>query len=444
MEFAGKRILILGGGITGTAVAKVLEELGAVIKIADEKPQLDFATHPIAELAKLDFDLAVVSPGWKPNHPLITEVQNAGIPITNEIDIAWQLRNLRHPNQKWIAITGTNGKTSTTELTTSMLQESGISAEACGNVGTTVIETVWRESSPDILVIELSSFQIHWMKEAQFVAGAILNIADDHSDWHGSFAEYAKAKIKLLNFTPIAILNGNDNYLSTAVNSYSGRKVFFSLETPAPGELGLVEEVLVDRAFVTNPKEASAICELKDIQPTVPHSVANTLAAAGLAISVGADYDAIMRAIQKFKPGHHRLEMVLEKNGIKWINDSKATNPHAAQAALFANHQVIWIAGGLAKGAKFEELISKCKGRIKSALLIGTDRELIASELEKNQINYHRIDGENVMEAVVKKALMLAEPGDTVLLAPACASMDQFKNYSDRGDQFAAAARKYA
>jgi UDP-N-acetylmuramoylalanine--D-glutamate ligase len=175
--------------------------------------------------------------------------------------------------------------------------------------------------------------------------------------------------------------------------------------------------------------------------------VANSLAAAGLARSLGADLDSISRAVKSFKPGRHRLELVLDKDGIRWINDSKATNPHAAQASLFSNTKSIWIAGGLAKGARFEELIERSHTRIKSAILIGTDRDLIAKELAKHDIDTHFVDfndGVQIMEQVVKKARELAEPGDTVLLAPACASMDQFKNYADRGDQFAEAVRRLA
>ena len=444
MEFAGKKVLILGAGVTGNSVAKILEELGAYIKIADEKPVTDFASHPITSLSNLDFDLAVVSPGWKPDHPLIQALNKQKIQITNEIDIAWHLKNLHAPTQKWVAITGTNGKTTTTELTAAMLNASGISATACGNVGTTVIESVLNEHKYQVLVLELSSFQIHWMEEPEFASVAILNIADDHTDWHGSFAEYTKAKIKLLTHTDNAIINGQDQHLVSSISNWSGKKIYFGLDTPAPGQLGLVEELLIDRAFVDNPNEAGAICELNEVQPTVPHAVANTLAAAGLSRALGASLETIRIAIQSFTPGRHRIELVLEKNGIRWINDSKATNPHAAQASLFSAISSIWIAGGLAKGAQFEDLIAKCKGRIKAALLIGTDRELIATELAKHDIEFYQVDGAEIMEEVVKKALILAEPGDTVLMAPACASMDQFKNYADRGDKFIAAVKKLA
>ena len=446
VEFAGKRFLILGGGVTGSAVAKVLEQLGAFIKIADQNPLPDFAKHPIDDLENLNYDYAVVSPGWKPDHPLILALQSAKVPLTSEIDIAWHFRNLHHPEQRWIAITGTNGKTSTTELTAEMLKAAGINAVACGNVGTTVIESVWSEQKYQVLVLEISSFQLHWLSDPVFESGAILNIADDHTDWHGSFEAYTNAKLKLLGHTKLAIINGQDQHLVESVNAISnwkGRKIYFGLDTPTYGNLGLVEELLVDRAFTEDPTQAGAICELKDIQPTVPHAVANTLAAAGLARSIGADLDSIGRAVRAFKPGRHRLELVLEKDGIRWINDSKATNPHAAQASLFSNTKSIWIAGGLAKGARFEELIESSHSRIKAAILIGADRDLIAKELVKHNIDCFPVDGEKIMEKVVKKAKDLADPGDTVLLAPACASMDQFKNYADRGDQFADAVRKF-
>ena len=450
MEFAGKRFLILGGGVTGSAVAKVLEQLGAFIKVADQKPLPDFANHPIDDVANLDYDYAVVSPGWKPDHPLIQALVSANVPLTSEIDIAWHFRNLHQPEQRWIAITGTNGKTSTTELTAAMLNAAGINAIACGNVGTTVIESVWSEHKYQVLVLEVSSFQLHWLSDPSFESGAILNIADDHTDWHGSFEAYTNAKLKLLSHTNLAIINGQDQHLIDSVNAianWKGRKIYFGLDTPSFGNLGLVEELLVDRAFGDDPTQAGAICELNDIQPTVPHAVANTLAAAGLARSLGADLDSISRAVKSFKPGRHRLELVLDKDGIRWINDSKATNPHAAQASLFSNTKSIWIAGGLAKGARFEELIERSHTRIKSAILIGTDRDLIAKELAKHDIDTHFVDfndGVQIMEQVVKKARELAEPGDTVLLAPACASMDQFKNYADRGDQFAEAVRRLA
>ena len=422
----GKRALILGGGVTGSAVAKFLLAKGTIVKVADEK-ETEFETHNIADLENLDFDFAVVSPGWKPSHPLVMALQNRGIEITNEIDLAWQNRPV---GQKWFAITGTNGKTSTTELASAMISNS----IACGNVGKTVIESISGGFSN--LVVELSSFQIHWMREAKFEAVAILNIADDHTDWHGSFTNYAADKIKLLAHAEIGILNGEDGLVVKSSQSWPGKKIFFSLETPDAGELGLVEELLVDRAFVPDPMEAGLIAELTEVIPTVPHNVSNALAAAGLARAAGEELSDIRTAIKNFRPGRHRIEVVLEKNGISWVNDSKATNPHAALASILACNSAIWIAGGLAKGASMVELVERAKSRIKHALLIGTDRELIATELRKYNVPFEMIDDIDVMAKVISRAKEIASEGDTVLLAPACASMDQFKSYADRGEQF--------
>jgi UDP-N-acetylmuramoylalanine--D-glutamate ligase len=196
------------------------------------------------------------------------------------------------------------------------------------------------------------------------------------------------------------------------------------------------------------------ICELVDVKPTAPHNVSNALAAAGIARSLGVSHEAIQKALQNFTPGRHRIEVVCEKNGVTWIDDSKATNPHAAAASLLSQLQVIWIAGGLAKGAKMEELITRTKARIRSAIIIGSDGEIIADELRKHapEVQIFKIEApgdyrkgaesNSLMEEIVKKALELAVKGDTVLLAPACASMDQFISYSDRGDRFAKAVKK--
>jgi UDP-N-acetylmuramoylalanine--D-glutamate ligase len=215
-----------------------------------------------------------------------------------------------------------------------------------------------------------------------------------------------------------------------------------------------VEELLVDRAFVADPLEAAMICELKDITPTVPHNVSNALAAAALARTVDVSHEHIQKALQEFKPGRHRIETVYESNLVSWVNDSKATNPHAASASLMSHLSVVWIAGGLAKGAEMSSLVQRCKGRIKAAILIGADRQLIEDALQEHAPDIPRVlldapadytrggDSNSLMEAVVSQAAKLVAPGDTVLMAPACASMDQFISYADRGDRFTAAVRK--
>ena len=450
-NFADQRFLILGAGVTGSAVANSLRSRGGLVTITDDNAQ-DALRPKTINLA--NFDAVVISPGWRQDHPLVAQVLSSNLHILNEIDLAWQIRSELAPQQKWLALTGTNGKTTTVEMVAKILQTAGLKAIACGNVGDTVIEAVDRENAYDYLVLELSSFQLHWAKQAQFVSAAILNIADDHLDWHGTFDAYADAKFSILERADIAILNADDEQVVLRANRFTGRKVFFSLDTPAPGEIGVVEELLVDRAFVADPLEAAMICELKDITPTVPHNVSNALAAAALARTVNVSHEHIQKALQEFKPGRHRIETVYESNSISWINDSKATNPHAASASLMSHLSVVWIAGGLAKGAEMSSLVQRCKGRIKAAILIGADRQLIEDALQEHAPDIPRFlvdapadyarggDSNSLMEAVVSQAAKLVAPGDTVLMAPACASMDQFISYADRGDRFAAAVRK--
>ena len=456
VPIAHAQMLVLGGGVTGRSVAKVLSSLGAEVSIFDESESSVFELPRVTinELSNVNWAAAVVSPGWRPVHPVIADLRNREIPLLNEIDVAWEIKQQLAPEQKWLAVTGTNGKTTTVELTESILKAAGLNAFACGNVGTPVIDAVTSAQKYEYLILELSSFQLHWSEKAEFVAGSILNIALDHIDWHGSFSEYAKSKLGLLNRSAVAVLNGDDAVVVEGSQHWQGRKVFYTLQTPKPGEIGLVEDLLVDRAFVVDPMEAAMFCELSEVKPTAPHSVSNALAAAGLARAIGIEHEIIRKAIAKFRPGRHRIELVLEQDGIRWIDDSKATNPHAAQASVMSELSVVWIAGGLAKGAEMTDLIAKVGSRLRAAILIGTDRELIAHELQTNFPNvsivrvdpkpgHDRSSAENdFMNQIVSEARSLAREGDAVLLAPACASMDQFLSYGDRGDRFAKSVRE--
>ena len=449
-DMAHAKGLVVGAGVTGSSVAQVLKSLGSEIHIFDDNPGVNVERFISLEGAFEEaWSFAVVSPGWRQEHPLTAHLRSHGTKVLSEIDLAWLLRSELMPLQTWLAVTGTNGKTTTVELATAMLLEGGLKAKACGNVGETVIEAVINEDRMDYLVLELSSFQLQWSELPEFKSVAILNIADDHVDWHGSFENYLAAKMRILDRADLAILNGDDSRTVEAVEKWEGRKVFFSLSSPKPGELGVVDDLLVDRSFVLDSNEAELIAQLDEVHPRAPHSISNTLAAAGLARSVGVSHQMIRQAVQKFVPGHHRIETIMESDGIMWVNDSKATNPHAAAASLASYPSIVWIAGGLAKGASMTDLIMRSKRRIKSVILIGQDRELIANALSEvaPEIPYLRVDKdptgeETLMEQVVLAAKKIAKAGDVVLLAPACASMDQFISYADRGDQFTAAVEK--
>jgi len=441
-SLAGKNCLVIGAGVTGMACQEALVNFGANSKVFDEKVKT--GADIVNEIPD-GVELAIVSPGWRDDHMIISKLRSGGVEILSEIDFAWQVKQVLAPSQKWIALTGTNGKTTTIKMVESIFKAAKINGVACGNVGETVIASVCAKKPLDYLAIELSSFQIHWSNLPQYESVVVLNIAEDHIDWHGSFEAYAQAKLKLLKHSNKVILNKSDSELSRRTSS--DLITWFSLDTPNAGELGVVENLLIDRAFSASPSQANEIAELVDITPTVPHNVLNALAAAALALSIGIKYKDIKSGLKNFSPDHHRMELVLIKNEINWIDDSKATNPHAAAASLLSNFKVIWIAGGLAKGASMSDLVKKCASRIKSVILIGEDRELIAKAIKEYspKIEVVRVnqlsDAKTLMKDVVSAAIKLAQPGDTVLLAPACASMDQFDSYVQRGQLFAQAVK---
>lgn len=455
-SLSGKRVLIAGAGVTGIPVAHALQSRGALAFFADERTLAvdGFEVRTPERYQSSDFDALLVSPGWREDHPLILLAKSAGIPVLNEIDLAWAIKNEINPNQKWLALTGTNGKTTTVEMVAHIFATAKINGVACGNVGRTVIESVLAAEKYEYLVLELSSFQLHWLEIAQFESAAILNISDDHLDWHGTFDAYAQAKISILDRCVTGILNADDGEVVTRTADWRGRKIFYSLDTPAPGEIGVVEELLIDRAFVADAQEARVFAELTEITPTVPHQVSNALAAAGLASTIGVSHEVIRTGLSTFKSGAHRIQEVCEVDGVRWIDDSKATNPHAAAASVLSHLSVIWIAGGLAKGAKMDSLVQRAIPRLKAAILIGVDRDLIAVEIARyapdlplflieTPIGYQPGASTNdFMEKIVRKAQELSAPNDSVLLAPACASMDQFLSYADRGDRFQQAVRK--
>lgn len=441
-DLEGKKCLVVGAGVTGRAVEKALKKFGALPILFDERVQ---SNSGVVDQIPDSIELAIISPGWRIDHPAILKLKQAGVEMISEVDFAWKIKEVLAPKQRWVGLTGTNGKTTTIKMIESIFKSAKVNGAACGNVGQTVIESVIREQPYDFLALELSSFQIQWSDLPQYEAVAILNIAEDHIDWHGSFNSYAGAKLKLLNHGKRSIVNKSDPELFKRVSNNS--VTWFSLDTPLPGELGIVENLLVDRAFSPSTTQANEIAEIVDVTPTVPHNVLNALAAAAIALSVNISYSAIKEGLKNFSTDHHRMELVISKNEISWIDDSKATNPHAAIASLLSYFNVIWIAGGLAKGASMDELVQRTASRIKTVILIGKDRELIAQAFLRHSPKTEIIqvdlksDGRELMLDVVKQAIKIAKAGDTVLLAPACASMDQFESYVDRGNSFSDAVK---
>ncbi|NBW73714.1 MAG: UDP-N-acetylmuramoyl-L-alanine--D-glutamate ligase, partial [Microbacteriaceae bacterium] len=443
----GAKVLVLADKASAERI-DILDVLGVEVKIGLDQEAL------ISELAAFSPDVLITSPGVPPTNPFIQHVISSGIPIWTDVDLAWRVRDKHGFSSQWLCITGTNGKTTVTQMVECMVQAAGIRAVACGNIGLPILDAVRDPAAFEILVVELSSFQLHYTNHIEPMVSAVLNVADDHLDWHGNFDEYAKAKGKIFNNTRICcVYNAEDkttyNLLSSSSNNDSAQAVGFTKFTPTPNEVGWVEDILIDRAFVDTTDAADEIATLSDLSniPVVsPHLLSNTAAAAAISLAAGVQPNEIAKALRNFSLDGHRIELVLEKDDIKWIDDSKATNPHAASAALSSFDSVVWIVGGLLKGVDISDLVAKYAKAIRAAIVIGVEREPVILALEAHAPDVQVIEIDhlepNVMTRAVSSAKELAQPGDVVLLAPAAASMDQFVDYADRGEAFRKAVMK--
>lgn len=465
-DWRGLRVVVLGLGVTGFSVADTLSELGAKVLVVAKKsdPELEDildvigVEHLTGEQASdelptrvLEFkpELIVTSPGVKPDHEMLTWAKKNEIDVWVDVDLAWRVRDKNPKIADWLVVTGTNGKTTTVQMVEAMLIAGGKRAVSCGNIGTPILDVIRDPEGFDTLVVELSSFQLHYLGNIQPYSSAVLNLAHDHIDWHGSFEAYSDAKAKIYENTRVAcVYNLADSATETMVQNADviegARAIGFTTGLPGRSQVGYVEDILCDRAFLddraNSALEIATLSDLAEIGVVTPHLMANAAAASALARSYGVDPADIRTALRNFKLDGHRIQLILDKDGVRWIDDSKATNPHAAAASLNSFEKIIWVVGGLLKGVDISDLVQKFESRIKAAVVIGKDQESVVAALKTHapkaqlfQVN----DSEHVMRDAIAAARSIAESGDTVLLAPAAASMDQFKDYADRGNSFA-------
>ena len=444
----------------------VTSETGGSIAGASDNVGSETGTQPLPNpAAHPAVDLVVTSPGIPPDNPLLATAIANHIPVWSEVELAWQLRNELENPAEWLAVTGTNGKTTTVGMLESILKAGGERALAVGNVGTPLI-TAALDPELDVLAVELSSFQLHFTHSMAAQAAAILNIAPDHLDWHGGFENYAHDKAKIYRGVQAAgVYNVADpltnELLANAEVTEGARAVGFTLDIPQRGMVGVVDDMLVDRAFhlpfdtYQREKSADELATFADLDhlttthaKTPPnHIIANALAAAALARAHGVSLKAIQQGLRDFAPGGHRIQVVGQPGGVQYVDDSKATNAHAAAASLqaFPPGSVVWIVGGLAKGATFDELVAQNREALKAAVVIGVDQQPFTQALARHAADVPTIvidpSDTDVMGSAVKAASQLAQPGDTVLLAPAGASQDQFQSYAHRGAAFTEAVR---
>ncbi|WP_122614998.1 UDP-N-acetylmuramoyl-L-alanine--D-glutamate ligase [Streptomyces sp. Tu 4128] len=465
-DFQGKHVTVAGLGVSGVPAAKVLHGLGARVTVVNDGDDKR-ARAQAADLEALGVtvrlgdgatlpegtELIVTAPGWKPDKPLFTAAHEAGVPVWGDVELAWRLRGRDgREAAPWLAVTGTNGKTTTVQMLASILKAAGLRTAAVGNIGVSLLDAVTGDEEYDVLAVELSSYQLHWAPSLRAHSAVVLNLAPDHLDWHGSMEAYAADKGRIYEGNRVACVynvadKATEDLVREADVEEGCRAVGFTLGSPAPSQLGVVDGILVDRAFVEDrQKNAQELAEVTDVDPPAPHNIANALAAAGLARAFGVSAAAVRDGLRAFTPDAHRIAHVADVDGVAYVDDSKATNTHAAEASLAAYESIVWIAGGLAKGATFDELVTGAAKRLRGAVLIGADRALIREALARHApevpvVDLDRTDTGAMLQAV-REAQRLARPGDTVLLAPACASMDMFTNYNKRGDAFAEAVRE--
>ena len=441
-------LLIAGCGVSGRAAARLAARLDRPFALLDEQdtPSLrEFA----ASLPKLPdaryfgfragaplprFDLTVLSPGFRAGNPVRQQLESVSGRLASELEFA-----LESCGKPFVGITGTNGKTTTTELTAELFRAAGVRACACGNNGYAMSDAAidCLDGKLDLPVVEISSFQLEIMPVPHPAAAAILNLASDHIDRHGSMEAYAAAKFKLLG-DPAAVQVLNASIPARLRLAPQGKRLY-TFSATLPADFTLADGMLV---FRNRPIVAADRLALKGV-----HNLENALASLALLAAVqGEDavfLPAVVDALAKFESGPHRLERFLTANGVQYINDSKATNPHAVNAALEAvggERRVVILLGGLDKAMDFAELDPELH-RLKHAVVFGSCGPKIAGFLESRGVPFTPC---GTFPDAVRAAVSLAEPGDTVLLSPATASMDMFRDYRDRGDQFKALCGKFA
>jgi len=465
---------VVGLGITGQSVTALLARHGATVTAVDSRDDAerqDLAAKLAADGVSVrlgsvqigpdaaiddDTELVVTSPGLRPDTPVLATAAAAGIEVIGDVELAWRLRPTLPDGsrQQWLAVTGTNGKTTTVRMLAAMLAAGGHRSVAAGNVGTPILDVVTDPEPFGVVAVELSSFQLYWSSTIRPLAAVVLNLAAHHLDWHDDIESYAAAKARIFAPGTIAICNADDPRsaemaAAALAAGQASRKVAFRLSEPGDGELGVADGWLVDCAFDTSTTPVR-LAPVSSVQPPAPHNVADALAAAALARAYGDPPSAIEAGLAEFKPEPHRISLVAELDGVAYIDDSKASNPAAAAASLAAFPSVVWVAGGLFRGsdADLDALVATAASRLRAAVLIGTDRARFSRALARHapDVPVFELDSTDtgVMDQAVAHAAEVALRGDTVLLAPAAQSWDMFRDYPARGDAFAAAVVRLA
>lgn len=452
MELSGKRVLVVGAGLTGLSVARYLHRHGAWIRVADTRteppmgaeiarmaPQAELRFGPFEDDTFRGVDLVVVSPGVPVSDPRIRRVREAGVPVVGDVELfAQALEAMPGPKPKVLAITGSNGKSTVTQMAGAMCRAAGLITTVAGNIGVPVLDALPETTGtrPDVYVLELSSFQLETTERLRPDGAAVLNLSEDHLDRYSSMDEYAAAKARIFAGRGVQVLNRQDP--RTLAMARPGRTVVtFGLDAPPTDDAyGLVSSG--GRGFLV--RGPTRLLPADELPLTGAHNAANGLAAWALAAAIGLQDAPLAEALRRFEGLPHRMQRVAEIGGVVFYDDSKGTNVGATVAALSGmDRPVVLIAGGDGKGQDFTPLAAPVAERARAVVLLGRDKERLAAALAGRGVPLHLVE---TMEEAVCTAYREARAGDAVLLSPACASLDMFRNYEHRAEVFTAAVRK--
>jgi len=446
-EVSGLRVVAVGLGVTGDAVLRWAHREGHSVVVVDDRldavapARLEVAralsvpvqvtpTGADADALLAAADLVVPSPGVPEGHPFLQAAVRAGVPRRSEVDLAAE--RLAARGRTLVAITGTNGKTTVTELTTAMCTASGVDAVAAGNIGAPLLDESARDADA-VVVAEVSSFQLAFTTAAfRPRAAALLNVADDHLDWHRTFAAYAQAKARIFRSqgpADLLVYNADDPVVAALAGEAPGRTIAFSVVPDAAAGYRVVTGA-TGRTLVT--ADGRTLVPVDALAATAPHDLANVLAAAALAVEVGATSEGIADALRTFTRGAHRVQLVGEVDGVRFVDDSKATNVHAALAAIRGFERAVLIAGGRNKGLDLAPLRTGADHLVAVVAIGDSAADVVAAFTGVRPV----VTAVSMADAV-QAARELAGPGDVVLLSPACASFDWYGSYAERGDDFA-------
>jgi UDP-N-acetylmuramoylalanine--D-glutamate ligase len=461
VELKGRKVVVLGLGDTGLSMARWLARHGAAVRVADSRaepphaarlardlPQIPLATGAFSEATLRGADLVAISPGLDRRAAPVADAIRRGVPVAGDIELfAQALENLiPHPSSlippKVLAVTGTNGKSTVTAMAGEIVRAAGRRTVVAGNIGTPVLDALGAiedgAAAPEVFVLELSSFQLESTTSLEPAAAAMLNLSEDHLDRYDSMADYAAAKARVFAGGGVQVLNRDDRWSLGMARPDRVTYTFGGSAPRAETEWG----IRADGGAPALARGARRLMALTELPLAGLHNVANALAAHALAHAIGAPDEAAARALRSFQGLPHRMQKVAEHEGILFINDSKGTNVGATVAAIAGMRRpVVLIAGGDGKGQDFAPLAPAVRERARAVVLIGRDADKLARAIAATGVSVVRAAG---MEEAVQAAFHAGRAGDAVLLSPACASYDMFRNYAQRGDAFMAAVRRIA